>query len=638
MIHYYNKIFTYIGGQQMNRNWGKVLQLVVALMFTIICLTDGITTFASSKSWCDGLQVKNPYESVTQSDEYVDLDDGEETPSLSDDFSVSVVGNGSLPSTYMNSLAKLIEKYPTVRNQGTYNTCWAFSAAGMAELDLITDNKTANNTIDLSEEQIAYFTYHSHVDDLGGLAGDSLTTTTNYLKFGGSLSFAARTLMQWNGVVEESLMPYKSKSSLLESYSSYTVSQDVAHLQNAYIINIHEDQASVKQEIINHGSAGIGLYMGGMSEYGGSAVYNKTGETVATYYCPTDKDPDHALLIVGWDDNFPASSFVKKPAGNGAWLVRNSWSSSSKNSLYSYFWVSYYDKSIEDNAWVFDFESADNYDYNYQYDGCEVVYGMNGLLYSSSGKSLDLTKFSNVFKAQGSSNELLDAVSVTFNEDSELPYEIRIYTDLSDPSDPESGVLADTITGETTYAGAYTIPLNTSVSLSKGTYFSVVVETESGSNGIDAEYSYNFNKSSSPLNLVAKAAIKKNQSFIYYKNKWRDLSDLKSKVGNLCIKAYTKSVSTGIDQIVLLKKTSVKTSSVKLIWNKSAGAKGYEIYRSRKKNGAYAKVATVKKCSYTDKKLKKNTTYYYKIRAFKSSKGTKIYGKFSSSVKMTTKK
>jgi C1A family cysteine protease len=614
------------------------MKKIVVPMLALSIWICGINVFAASRSWYDDLQVKCPYESYVQSDDYVTLDDGEETPVLSGDIQIGVTGKGTIPSAYMNSLSKLTAKYPPVRNQSIYNTCWAFSAAGMAELDLITDNKSADSTIDLSEAQIAYSTYHSLADAFGGTAGDSLKPAADYLRFGGSVAFASRTLLQWKGVVKESLMPYGSSSSLLSSYSSYTVSQDVAHLQNAYIINIHEDQDSVKQEIINHGSAAIGLYLGGMSEYGSTAVYNKTGETVAAYYCSTAEDTDHSLLIVGWDDDFPASSFAHKPEGNGAWLVRNSWSSSSKYSLYSYFWLSYYDKSIEDDAWIFDFESANNYDYNYQYDGCGVVYAMNKLLATKSGEGLDLTKFSNIFKVQGSSKELLEAVSVTFNEDSQLPYTIRIYTDLSDTSDPESGTLADTITGETTYAGTYTVPLNTVVSLKKGTYFSVVVETPSGSSGIDAEYSYDFNNSKKKLNLVSTAAIGKKQSFIYYKNKWRDLSALGTKVGNLCIKAYTNSALTSIAQTVSLKKAAVKSGSATLLWKKTAGAKGYEVYRSGKKNGTYKKVATVKNCSYTDKKLKKNTTYYYKIRAYKSSNGKKFYGKFSSSIKMTTKK
>jgi hypothetical protein len=339
---------------------------------------------------------------------------------------------------------------------------------------------------------------------------------------------------------------------------------------------------------------------------------------------------------VGWDDEFPASAFVKTPEGNGAWLVRNSWSGTSENSLDSYFWISYYDKGIEDEAWIFDFEASDNYDYNYQYDGCNAVYGLNYLLRStSSGGRLNIKKYANVFKVQGSDNELLKAVSLTFNEDTNVSYKIRVYTNLSDPSDPKSGVLADTVRGSTTYAGAYTIPLGTDLSLPKGTYYSVVVDLGTAGSGIGVEFSYDFRYSG--IDLVSRAYAAENQSFIYYDKKWCDLSKV-NDVGNLCIKAYTGRTGTSVAKTTGLKKSTVKKNSAKLVWAKTAGVTGYEIYRSTKKNGTYTKVDTVKKCSYTNTKLKKNTTYYYKVRAYKVSGSTNIYGKFSGTIKVTTKK
>ena len=54
--------------------------------------------------------------------------------------------------------------------------------------------------------------------------------------------------------------------------------------------------------------------------------------------------------------------------------------------------LSYYDKSIEDAAWIFDFESADNYDYNYQYDGGADV-----------GKLRGISTSANIFRAKKAS-------------------------------------------------------------------------------------------------------------------------------------------------------------------------------------------------------------------------------------------
>jgi C1A family cysteine protease len=603
---------------------------------------------ARTKTQTDDFYMANPYDTVEKNGDYLYVDDGESTPSVSKSVLKGIKGASTPPASYMNSLAQLVEKYPNIRDQGDYNTCWAFSAAGLAEFDLITDNLTADRTVDLSEYQITYFTYHNQTDTFGGTAGDSLTTLTDYLQFGGNLDYTSRTLLQWQGVAEELLMPYSNSLVSSQSFgSSYAFDQDVAHLQNAYIINIHTNQSAVKQEIMNHGSAGIGLYMDATSPlFNKQAVYEATGETVATYYCPYSGKYDqafeanHALNIVGWDDDFPASAFAIKPAGNGAWLARNSWSDATENDINSYFWISYYDNGIEDEAWIFDFESADNYDYNYQYDGCSTVYGLNGLLMvGSTRSSVNATKYANVFQVQGASNELLRAVSVSLNEDSNVSYKIRIYTNLSDPSDPKSGCLTASVSGRTTYAGTYTIPLDKAVSLPKGTYYSVIVDLGSAGTGIDAEFSYNYQDERGRTVLTSRASVSKNQSFIYYKNKWMDLSNCSSiGIGNLCIKAYTDKTGTSLAKTSGLKSSSIKKTSAKLSWAKTDGADGYQVYRSTTKNGTYKKVATVKSRSYTNTKLTKNTTYYYKVRAYKKVNGNTVFGKLSSAVKVTTKK
>ncbi|MBR6798996.1 MAG: hypothetical protein IKM63_02885 [Firmicutes bacterium] len=54
---------------------------------------------------------------------------------------------------------------------------------------------------------------------------------------------------------------------------------------------------------------------------------------------------------------------------------------------------------------------------------------------------------------------------------------------------------------------------------------------------------------------------------------------------------------------------------VKLTWKKVSGAKKYAVYRATSKNGKYTKIATTKKLSYTNKKLKSGKTYYYKVKA-----------------------
>lgn len=84
---------------------------------------------------------------------------------------------------------------------------------------------------------------------------------------------------------------------------------------------------------------------------------------------------------------------------------------------------------------------------------------------------------------------------------------------------------------------------------------------------------------------------------------------------------------------------TVTDKKVKLEWYK-LNVTGYEVYRSTKKNKGFKKVATIKKAAtitYTDKKLKPNTKYYYKFRTYKTVKGKKIYSSYTKNpIEITT--
>lgn len=84
-------------------------------------------------------------------------------------------------------------------------------------------------------------------------------------------------------------------------------------------------------------------------------------------------------------------------------------------------------------------------------------------------------------------------------------------------------------------------------------------------------------------------------------------------------------------QVTGFKKVSVNKSSVKLSWKKVKGA-GYEIQIKEGKNGSFKfskKVSSDKTVSTTISKLKKNKTYYFRIRAIKNVSGKKVTGKWS---------
>ena len=598
----------------------KQIRVIAAQVLAATVLLTGVpqVAYAKDTTWYKNLKVNGYTESKAASNGYRTSPNSTGVPAVKQQDS-NLKKASYIPSVYQNQLSDLTIRFPGTRSQGKYNTCWAFSAIGLAEFDLITDNETADKSIDLSELQLAYFTYHNAEDPLGGTFGDSLTISSgmsDYLTLGGNLDYASRTLLQWEGVADENNVPYAIAPTTTTLADSYAFKKDVAHLQNVYIISLSKNPELVKQEIMNHGAAGIGLYVDETPIYDGSTVYGQTGETVATYYClDSSKVPNHAVNIVGWDDNFPASGFKNQPAGNGAWLCRNSWSDETTNSINSYFWLSYYDTTLEDGAWIFDFESADNYDYNYQYDGGSLV-----------AKPFNFKTCANVFKTKAADNELLKAVSLTMTKNANVPYTISIYTNLTNPAKPRSGMLAAKVSGTTTYAGTNTIKLNKAVSVPKGTYYSVVV-TLKKSGGVDVEYGASGN------GLTSRVFCDFNQSFIYSDGKWEDLADVNGAygIGNLCIKAFSDNAGTSIGAVKNIKASKPSKNTVKLSWDKTAGAEGYEIYEAAGKNATYKKIATTTAGNYKIKKTA-NGTRYYKVRAYKTKGTETIYGATSSRV------
>ena len=68
-------------------------------------------------------------------------------------------------------------------------------------------------------------------------------------------------------------------------------------------------------------------------------------------------------------------------------------------------------------------------------------------------------------------------------------------------------------------------------------------------------------------------------------------------------------------------------------WKKVSGASGYEVYRSTSKTGKYIKVKTLTSgntTSYTNTKLTSKKGYYYKLRAYRTVNGNKVYSSYSS--------
>ncbi|WP_455537806.1 fibronectin type III domain-containing protein, partial [Terrisporobacter sp.] len=121
-------------------------------------------------------------------------------------------------------------------------------------------------------------------------------------------------------------------------------------------------------------------------------------------------------------------------------------------------------------------------------------------------------------------------------------------------------------------------------------------------------------------------------STYYYKVRAYRTVDGKKIYGDFSLVSYAKPV---LSLPTTVKAISSSYNSNKITWDKVTGAGGYKIYRATSKTGTYKSIKTITNgstVSYTNKALVTGSTYYYKIRAYKTVDGKKVYGSYSSIV------
>lgn len=114
-----------------------------------------------------------------------------------------------------------------------------------------------------------------------------------------------------------------------------------------------------------------------------------------------------------------------------------------------------------------------------------------------------------------------------------------------------------------------------------------------------------------------------------------------TKVSNKDSAKISKTTSSYVKGSSMYASTAYKSKAVVVKWSAPRiKATRYQVYRATSKNGTYKKIATLKygSTSYTDKNVKVGKRYYYKVRAYKTINGKKVYTKYSSKVSRVVKK
>lgn len=478
-------------------------------------------------------------------------------PGLSYAASAKLLRSAPLPAKYD---ARDDHAVSAVKDQAGWGACWAFQAVSAAESSVI---MSGGAEPDLSELQLIEFAYNgprkngSPTDiqnihsERGNTDGD-ITTVHNSSKvnIGGNGLTAMLAMSRWTGLGAESLdesMRYdiaKTSAAEMGAIPNEFAFQDQVHLTNGYMIPLSERDA-VKKAIMDHGSCGIDIYKDDRYDSSYTAASKRQADSCCMFNYVQRPLNNHAVSVVGWDDDYPLENFADIPVNveavskgeepvlpeeNGAWLIKNSYGTSYGDE--GYVWISYENKSFQNTesairtVKVFEFENADNYDHIYQYDGTV------GTKWSYAANHVAVRYHT------GSAYEELSAAGIALQSRG-VSYTISVYTNLTDPSKPQSGTLAHTQSGVTGYPGYHTIPLSTAVSLRPDSDYAIIWDLSLEGDQIPNVYGdRTYSEDDNPYRGY-EAAVHLQETF-YRKESpsWTDTGGRSTPV-NFRLKAYT---------------------------------------------------------------------------------------------------
>lgn len=406
-----------------------------------------------------------------------------------------------LPSSFdLRSQGRLT----AVKDQQGYSTCWAFANVAALESKLMSATPAPSPVPDYSEDNLVARSGYGPVFPGGSDA----------FRYGGYDFMAVAYFARWAGPILETDDPYSNH------YGSHATRPVQKHVQGVTMIpgrSTALDNDLVKQLVTQNGALSVGMYWD----------WKWYDSSTDSYYDPSARGyENHGVTIVGWDDAYPASQFGADPgsvpAGDGAFLVRNTWGAGFGDQ--GYFWVSYYDASFAAEQGLgglggmtsySDVQDVGDYSRVYQYDRLGVT--------ARAGYGISRVWGANRFTAARTQSI---SAAAFYALASSTRYEVWAGRSFK--------ALTRRAAGVTPLPGYVTVPFAGDLHVRKGRQFVIAVKLVSSGEGHPLAIEYPARK------WMAGATARPGQSYISRNGAvWRDTTKLYPR-SNVCLKAFAK--------------------------------------------------------------------------------------------------